>query len=1053
MRFLIVSLLLGVAVSADVQRREVTDTPAVDPSSKLTTVLADLSQAVTQQAGAATTQASTGSSAALAVEKMPRSVQDAVQGHRLRIDANNAVQVYILMSEVSPATIQQLTTAGVTIELQDAAHHRVQARVPATRLQAVAQLAVVNSIRLPTYARRRTGTVASEGDTILHADTVRATWGLDGSGVRVGVISDGLKGVFASSCTTSCPGALNGPISSGDLPTSVGVRNAAGVLLSSSGGILGRSFQSNGDLEGLPPITVPACSFAGAGAEGTALLEIVHDLAPGAKLSFANGDTDLSFNQAVNFLAASNDIVLDDIGFFGEPYDGTSNVSANTAAALNNATFPIRAYFTSVGNDADEHYYGAYTDSRVDGTTVNGISNTGHLHLFQSSADTTDVLGLGARPYNVISLPTNGEVAIFLSWNDPFGGSANNYDMYLVQQSTGRVVASSTDQQNGRQDPVEVIDFVNKGAQDFFQIVVQNVHDAAQPRNLNIFSFEPECAAAGPALLSGQSHARHNYNTATHSIAAQSDAGGSPASVVAVGAICSASASAANAVQNDESCRDTSNSTAEFFSSQGPTLDGRVKPDIAAIDGVSITGAGTFPVPFFGTSAASPHMGGIAALALQNAPCLLGRSTSTVAPDAARIALRQAIIGGAGALSAAPPDNVFGAGRADAFASVSVMRPSFTGAKTTLTVDGNTAFGATVTPAQLGFTDPNSCPLVSLNWSGDCGTPPGATMTCSFGTNSVSVTASNNGLAYSDAVGLQVVVTNFAVSLSPSSVTLKAGQTSSHLVTVTPQGGPYNTPVTLSCASGNLPPQTSCSFDPPTVVPGVGGATSRMTVLTISSSAVPPTSIEPGGPSTWRALRRVNWTPSLLWLTLIGFIALGARRLPLRRPLILAVRFAAVAIALAPAVYLGAGSVRAAALDQGIALFPAGVTFVTPQTLSTTTTPQSVFLSNIGSDPLSIVGISTTGDFSQINNCGTAVNAGASCTINVSFTPTVIGARTGTISVADGATGSPHTVTLAGTGQAAPSSNGGTPTGSYTLTVSGTAGTLSNFAPLTLTVQ
>jgi hypothetical protein len=47
-----------------------------------------------------------------------------------------------------------------------------------------------------------------------------------------------------------------------------------------------------------------ACGFAGAGAEGTALLEIVHDLAPGAQLAFANADTDLAFNQAVNFLAA-----------------------------------------------------------------------------------------------------------------------------------------------------------------------------------------------------------------------------------------------------------------------------------------------------------------------------------------------------------------------------------------------------------------------------------------------------------------------------------------------------------------------------------------------------------------------------------------------------------------------------------------------------------------------------------------------------------------------------------------------------------------------------
>src|SRR5207245_10347715 len=148
-------------------------------------------------------------------------------------------------------------------------------------------------------------------------------------------------------------------------------------------GIIGRSFQANNHREGLPPAS-PACSFPGAGGEGTALLEIVHDMAPGAKLSFANGDTDLAFAQAVNFLAASNDVVVDDIGFFGEPYDGTSAVSRNTAAALNNPDFPIRAYFTSVGNDADEHYFGSYVSSGVDGTTIGGITNPGRLHLFRS---------------------------------------------------------------------------------------------------------------------------------------------------------------------------------------------------------------------------------------------------------------------------------------------------------------------------------------------------------------------------------------------------------------------------------------------------------------------------------------------------------------------------------------------------------------------------------------------------------------------------------------------------------------------------------------------
>src|SRR5262249_11680227 len=174
------------------------------------------------------------------------------------------------------------------------------------------------------------------------------------------------QGGLRDCCTTTCPGAVGGPGASGDLPASAGGRNAGGVLTSSSGGIVGRSFQADRDLRGRAPAT-PACGFPGAGAEGTALLEIVHDIAPGARLSFANFDTDLAFNQAVNFLAASNDIVLDDIGFLGEAYDGTSAVSQNTAAALNNPDYPIRAYFTAVGNDADEHYYGTYVSSGVDG--------------------------------------------------------------------------------------------------------------------------------------------------------------------------------------------------------------------------------------------------------------------------------------------------------------------------------------------------------------------------------------------------------------------------------------------------------------------------------------------------------------------------------------------------------------------------------------------------------------------------------------------------------------------------------------------------------------
>jgi virginiamycin B lyase len=85
------------------------------------------------------------------------------------------------------------------------------------------------------------------------------------------------------------------------------------------------------------------------------------------------------------------------------------------------------------------------------------------------------------------------------------------------------------------------------------------------------------------------------------------------------------------------------------------------------------------------------------------------------------------------------------------------------------------------------------------------------------------------------------------------------------------------------------------------------------------------------------------------------------------------------------------------------------------QTVGTTGIAKAVTLSNTGSGPLSITGVSASGDFVQTNDCGTAVAAGASCTINVSFRPTAPGTRSGTLVVIDDAVGSPHTVALSGT--------------------------------------
>src|SRR5256884_64172 len=85
-------------------------------------------------------------------------------------------------------------------------------------------------------------------------------------------------------------------------------------------------------------------------------------------------------------------------------------------------------------------------------------------------------------------------------------------------------------------------------------------------------------------------------------------------------------------------------------------------------------------------------------------------------------------------------------------------------------------------------------------------------------------------------------------------------------------------------------------------------------------------------------------------------------------------------------------------------------------------TAQTVTLTNSGAGALSVSSIAVTGtntgDFAETDNCGGSVAAGASCTINVTFTPGAAGSRTAAISITDNAPASPQTISLSGTGLA-----------------------------------
>lgn len=82
--------------------------------------------------------------------------------------------------------------------------------------------------------------------------------------------------------------------------------------------------------------------------------------------------------------------------------------------------------------------------------------------------------------------------------------------------------------------------------------------------------------------------------------------------------------------------------------------------------------------------------------------------------------------------------------------------------------------------------------------------------------------------------------------------------------------------------------------------------------------------------------------------------------------------------------------------------------------VGTTTAPQTVMLTNNGNGTMTIVSITVSGDFAQTNDCGISIDAGASCTITVTFTPSATGAESGQILITDNAIGSPQAITLAG---------------------------------------
>jgi hypothetical protein len=100
----------------------------------------------------------------------------------------------------------------------------------------------------------------------------------------------------------------------------------------------------------------------------------------------------------------------------------------------------------------------------------------------------------------------------------------------------------------------------------------------------------------------------------------------------------------------------------------------------------------------------------------------------------------------------------------------------------------------------------------------------------------------------------------------------------------------------------------------------------------------------------------------------------------------------------------------------GVSFVPASLAF-SGQTVGTASPPQIVVVNNVGSAPLRISSIQTTGNFTQTNTCGSSLAGGGSCAVSITFSPSIAGSRSGALSISDNAAMSPQKLVLTGIGK------------------------------------
>jgi subtilisin family serine protease len=631
----------------------------------------------------------------------------------------------VLVDAVTAGDPQRLAGALIALGLQHASVYAndVGGWLPVAQIMAAAGRAELLSMRA-AMPHSGAGAVSSQGDYAQGSDSLRLAYPtLTGAGVMVGVLSDSYdcyavyaepdSGVPASGYSGY---AFNGKtadaqtdVATGALPAGVDVLAEAQCLQ------YGAPYY--------PPFTD----------EGRAMMQIVHDVAPGASLAFyTTDDSEADFASGIGALATAGATVeADDTRYYDEPFyqDGI------LAEAVDAVEAKGVAYFSAAGNDSDLAYENV---APMFTTLSSGATNSGEYLL---NFDTSGATNTTALPVTIPALAPGEFLAIVVQWDQPYvtgaprsGGAQNQIDLcvtgasgYLITDLDNETVTCTGANDIGH-DPVQLL-------------IIGNPADAADFTPIEHLNFSVGLAngttAPGRIMLAVEDDGAGSTIDAfaTHSATIQGHPGATGA--VAVGAAFFA---------NTPRCGATP-AVPEFYSSYGgapilfdssgvrlatPLL--RQKPDVVGPDGVNTTFFGftlakagisdpstvsacqndpDYP-NFFGTSAATPHVAAIAALMRQ----ANGALTPTQMYAALRASASPMPVGGSS------PNVETGYGFVDATAALALLPPG----PPALSLASSTVTLGETTTLSWSSINASSC-TASGAWSGSEATSGSLTLT------------------------------------------------------------------------------------------------------------------------------------------------------------------------------------------------------------------------------------------------------------------------------------------------------------------------------------